>query len=216
MRRVFDFLAGYARRARPRKKSTQLTEVPQSPQSSTEEDNKCVAFAPLEERVVTVKDLDLSLRTLGRQRPRKQLEYMIWEVDENLDGTVDWEEFKTMYMRNVSDETGLEPFELFNIVQFMTYLPTLRVDKDFRPMITEDDTMSTLFARYGHDQRFGRVHVERVMAKLFGDKLKAHKGEGVLTLDEYLKVVGLRNYERKRSNCGLKKNIARFLGQRGH
>ena len=59
--------------------------------------------------------------------------------------------------------------------------------------------MSTLFARYGHDQTYGRVHVERLMTKLFGDKLKAEKGEGVLSLDEYLKVVGVRNYARKRS-----------------
>ena len=37
------------------------------------------------------------------------------------------------------------------------------------------------------------------MTKLFGEKLKAEKGEGVLSLDEYLKVVGVRNYARKRS-----------------
>ncbi len=150
-------------------------------------------------QVITIKDLDHALRTLGRQCTKKQLEYMIWEVDENLDGEIDWNEFKMMYHRNVTDETGLEPFELFNIVQFMTYLPSLKIDKDFKAQITEDDTMSTLFARYGHDQTYGRVHVERLMTKLFGDKLKAEKGEGVLSLDEYLKVVGVRNYARKRS-----------------
>ena len=206
VRRVFEFLAGYAlRRIHREKKKPLLLEHEEELEPdllstlntrSVEEPTK-----PVEQRVMTVKDLDTSLRTLGRQCTRKQLEYMIWEVDENLDGVVDWDEFKVMYQRNVNDETGLEPFELFNIVQFMTYLPTLRVDKDFRPQITEDDTMSTLFARYGHDHRYGRVHVERVMSKLFGDKLKAHKGEGVLTLDEYLRVVGVRNYERKRSSC---------------
>ena len=41
---------------------------------------------------------------------------MIWEVDENLDNRVDWEEFKLMYKRNMEDETGLEPFQLFNVV----------------------------------------------------------------------------------------------------
>mmetsp|Transcript_17472 Transcript_17472/g.53719 ORF Transcript_17472/g.53719 Transcript_17472/m.53719 type:complete len:128 (-) Transcript_17472:85-468(-) len=126
---------------------------------------------------------------------------MIWEVDENLDGVIDWEEFKRMYQRNVADETGLEPFELFNIVQFMTYLPSLRVDRDFKAQITEDDTMSTLFARYGHDQTNGRIQVEGLMTRLFGDKLKAEKGEGALTLDEYLGVVGIRSYARKRSAC---------------
>ena len=46
---------------------------------------------------------------------------MIWEVDENLDSCVDWDEFKLMFERNITDTTGLEPFQLFNVVQFMTY-----------------------------------------------------------------------------------------------
>lgn len=51
---------------------------------------------------------------------------MIWEVDENLDKAVDWEEFKLTFQRNVTDQTGLEPFQLFNLIQFMMY------DKDGR------------------------------------------------------------------------------------
>ena len=57
------------------------------------------------------------LRALNRVCTKKQLEYMIWEVDENLDGCVDWDEFQMMYYRNMTDTPGLEPFELFNIVQ---------------------------------------------------------------------------------------------------
>jgi len=90
---------------------------------------------------------------------------MIWEVDENLDQMVDWHEFQLMFERNTTDQTGLEPFELFNIVQFMTY------DEDFKGHITEDDTMSTLFARHGRD------NLEEQMTKLFGDQLKSAGGE---------------------------------------
>ena len=110
---------------------------------------------------------------------------MIWEVDENLDQCVDWEEFQVMFYRNTSDQTGLEPFELFNIVQFMTY------DEDFKGHITEDDTMSTLFARHG------RENLESQMHKLFGDQLKSAGGEGILTLDQYLKAVSVRQVRKK-------------------
>jgi len=39
-------------------------------------------------------DLNEAMRMLGRKCTKKEIEDMIWEVDENLDGCVDWEEFK--------------------------------------------------------------------------------------------------------------------------
>lgn len=43
---------------------------------------------------ISIRDLDAALRSLGRSCTRKQLEYMIWEVDENLDQHVDWHEVR--------------------------------------------------------------------------------------------------------------------------
>ncbi|GMH97771.1 hypothetical protein TrVE_jg9535 [Triparma verrucosa] len=134
---------------------------------------------------ISIRDLDAALKSLGRVCTKKELEYMIWEVDENLDQCVDWEEFQLMFERNTTDQTGLEPFELFNIVQFMTY------DEDFKGHITEDDTMSTLFARHG------RENLELQMNKLFGDQLKSAGGEGILTLEQYLRAVSVRQVKSK-------------------
>mmetsp|Transcript_21777 Transcript_21777/g.50169 ORF Transcript_21777/g.50169 Transcript_21777/m.50169 type:complete len:275 (+) Transcript_21777:172-996(+) len=132
-------------------------------------------------RKVEARDMDYALKTLyGRVIPRKQLEFMIWEVDENLDGGVDWEEFELMYFRNMTDQSGLEPFDMFNIVQFMTY------DNDMTGRIAEDDTMATLYLRYGKD------HVESQINKLFGHHAKSNGGMGVLELEDYLSTVSVR------------------------
>ena len=74
---------------------------------------------------------------------------MIWEVDENLDGCVDWDEFQLMFIRNINDTTGLEPSKFYNVVQFMIY------DKKVTGMVSVDDTMKMLFERfvpYVHNQ----------------------------------------------------------------
>ena len=93
---------------------------------------------------------------------------MIWEVDENLDGCVDWEEFKLMFRRNITDKSGLEPVQLFNVVQFMMY------DKDFSGEVSVDETMHMLFSRYG------KARLEAEMKALFGDSLSTD-GDGTLT-----------------------------------
>ena len=105
---------------------------------------------------------------------------MIWEVDENLDCCVDWEEFRLMFTRNITDTTGLEPFQLFNVVQFMMY------DKDNSGKVTVDETMHMLYARYGEDK------LESQMKALFGDDLKTSDGDGELSFGEYLKAVNVR------------------------
>ncbi len=68
------------------------------------------------------------------------------EVDDDLDGYVSKEEFLTMYKRCISDETGLEPRKLFNLVQFLMY------DKKFKGRVTVEETLQILYVRYGRER----------------------------------------------------------------
>ena len=74
---------------------------------------------------------------------------------------------------------GLEPFQLFNVVQFMMY------DRSNCGSVTVDETMTMLYARYGKDR------LESEMKVLFGDDLKAD-GDGSLTFVQYLNAVNVR------------------------
>jgi Ca2+-binding EF-hand superfamily protein len=103
------------------------------------------------------EDLFEAIKTLGKVCSKKEISDMIWEADENLDGSVDWEELRSMFNRNLIDKTELEPVNFFNVVQFMTY------DKKNCGTITADDTMAILFARYGSSQ------LETRMKQLFGE-----------------------------------------------
>ena len=105
---------------------------------------------------------------------------MIWEVDENLDGCVDFDEFALMFRRNLADTTGLEPCQLFHVVQFCVY------DKDFSGEITVDEALHMLYARHGKER------LEAEMQALFGDALSA-EGTGRLSFCDYLAAVNRSN-----------------------
>lgn len=131
-------------------------------------------------RKIHAADLNECLKQLNHKISKKEIEDMIWEVDENLDGCVDWEEFHLMFQRNIKDQTGLEPFQLFNVVQFMMY------DRDNSGNVSVDETMHMLYARYG------KAELETQMKVLFGEDLRTTDGDGSLSFNEYLKAVSVR------------------------
>jgi hypothetical protein len=61
------------------------------------------------DKKISCSDVMEMLKFLNRKATKKEVEEMIWEVDENLDGCLDWAEFRLMFNRNLTDRTGLEP-----------------------------------------------------------------------------------------------------------
>ena len=128
--------------------------------------------------LVSSVDLLEALKTLGRKAVKKDAESMIWEVDEDLDGCVSWDELRLMFSRNVRDKTGLEPSQLFNVVMFLIF------DLDEDGMVSVDETMELLFARYGRAKMEGRLKM------LFGDDMKEEgPGGGEIVFSTYLRAV---------------------------
>ena len=128
--------------------------------------------------LVSCVDLLEALKTLGRKAQKKDAEAMIWEVDEDLDGCVSWDEMRLMFQRNIRDTTGLEPSQLFNVVMFLIF------DLDEDGMVSVDETMELLYARYG------RHKMEDRLKMLFGDDMKEEgKGGGEIDFVTYLRAV---------------------------
>ena len=112
-------------------------------------DNLSRVFARLDKKSdakVDVDELWEHLKFLGYKCKKAECEDMIWEVDEDCDRCVNWEEFKTMFYRVRHDKSGWEPRRLFNVVEFMMH------DKDCSGTIDMDECMEILFRRFGKDQ----------------------------------------------------------------
>ena len=76
---------------------------------------------PEHENLIGAGDVREQLLQFGQKLTKNEVELMIWEVDDDLDKHVSWHEFEKMYKRCISDENGLEPRKLYNLVVFMMY-----------------------------------------------------------------------------------------------
>mmetsp|Transcript_18917 Transcript_18917/g.38421 ORF Transcript_18917/g.38421 Transcript_18917/m.38421 type:complete len:240 (+) Transcript_18917:31-750(+) len=72
-----------------------------------------------------------------------EAEDIIWEMDEDDNGFLDWEVFVTGYVRCRDDKTGREPKRLYNLIEFLI------CDKDNSGTMSEDECAEVLFNRFG-------------------------------------------------------------------
>ena len=93
-------------------------------------------------RKFSQKALRKIIRKLCNEFAKDELNNMIWEVDENLDGYVSEDEFENMYKKCITDENEEEGKKLFYLTQFLMY------DKDQKHEITVEDTLEILCARH--------------------------------------------------------------------
>lgn len=94
---------------------------------------------------ISADDIISELKFLGFAVTEKEAALYIWEVDDDNDGHIDWEEFKSMFYRVRDDESGCEPRRLFNVIDF------LMLDKNHSGSVDMDECITLLWSRYGKE-----------------------------------------------------------------
>jgi len=91
---------------------------------------------------LSAADLVQEFDFLGHKVSEKEAALTVWEVDDDNDGKVDWDEFRTMFYRVRDDQTNCEPRRLFNLVDF------LMLDKNHSGSVDMDECITLLYTRY--------------------------------------------------------------------
>jgi len=92
---------------------------------------------------IDVNELGAALRNLGVTRGNRVAQELIWEVDEDMDGFIGYEELKETYERAAADLVGKEPRKLYNVLEFMM------ADVDDSATLTVDEALECYGKRYG-------------------------------------------------------------------
>ena len=101
---------------------------------------------------ISQKGLRKMLRLYTNKKyPPEEIEQMIWEVDEDMDGKVSKYEMEKMYKRCIVDKEELEPKKLFYFILFLMF------DKENKRSINEEDTLELLRVRHRNDKEFNNA-----------------------------------------------------------
>ena len=132
------------------------------------------------EKKISINDVFAMVKTLKAKFTLNDVEDAVWEVDEDLDECISWNEMKLMYTRNLMDKSGLEPSKMFNLTQFLIY------DKNENNRVSVDETMNMLYARYGRKSS----KMEMKLKELFGaNMLETGREGGEITFQQFVNAV---------------------------
>ena len=144
-------------------------------------------------------DIARTLQFLGCRPTKSDVELIVWEVDDDLDGYVSRLEFETMYKRCITDFADLEPRQLYNLVTFLMY------DQDFKGRVTVEETLQILFVRHG------RKNLDEEIKAIFGEEDRPSNAneEQSITYSEYVNKVTSRALKKHATAIGRRNGKAK-------
>lgn len=160
LRRVYDLLCDYHRKKILKKELSELLEWQESLTTKMNQQSSSGIIVDMEryesnmssnqeridtlrreiddinsnpERLICCSDVLEMMKTLKQKVSKKDVEEMIWECDEDLDGCLNLDEFRLMFSRNLMDKSGLEPSRMVSveILQVKVVLNTFVLDAVF-------------------------------------------------------------------------------------
>ncbi|KAG9402277.1 hypothetical protein AC1031_006905 [Aphanomyces cochlioides] len=122
---------------------------------------------------ISFNDLMTALRDMNMPLSKAEVEHMIWEVDEDLDGCVSFDECKAMFTRCIGDTQGVEPTQFYHVFQFLIY------DQNFNFAVTVGELAQRSLVRHNEGL------LNRQLSLLFGKG----ESESLISLATYWNVV---------------------------
>lgn len=111
---------------------------------------------PSADGIIDEKDLLHTLARLKYNPLDGEARDILWEVDDDRDGGVNWTEFQALYKRVRDDKDGIEPRRLYTLVEFCLF------DVDNDGLVDLNDVLERFYRRYGRHELFGKATVNGI------------------------------------------------------
>jgi calmodulin len=139
---------------------------------------------------ITMDELQAYFEAMGHKAKKAEVEDMIWEVDEDCDGSVNYKEFLATWQRCRKDKAGTEPWGLYNVVLFLLH------DRSGSGRVSLEEAMKITYLRVGKES------LDAQLAAVFGTAdLTSSKS---LSLTEFLQCLHEYHLQRIRARPTLR------------